>query len=75
MLTNCFTYKVPLGIYLKGEQKYEEMIEVLSHLHQYIPTVTTEDEVTVQVDEEPMKVKTVMDTFFSIPIGNYMHDS
>ena len=52
------------------------MIEVLSHLHQYIPTVTTEDEVTVQVDEEPMKVKTVMDImFFPIPIGNYMHDS
>jgi len=53
--------QVPLGIYLKGEQKLEEMIEVLTHLHQYIPTVT--EEVSAQVNEEPVKVTT--NSFYS----------
>lgn len=35
--------QVPLGIFLKGEQKYEEMVQVLDHLHQYVPTVSSEE--------------------------------
>lgn len=36
----CFV-QVPLGVILKNEQKHDEMIEILDHLHQYVPTVTT----------------------------------
>ena len=32
-----FTFKVPLGILLKNVNKSSEMIEILIHLHQYIP--------------------------------------
>ena len=38
--------QVPLGIILKNETKHEEMVEVMDHLHQYVPTSTT----TVVVD-------------------------
>ena len=31
--------QVPLGVVLKSEQKYEDMVDILSHLHQYVPTV------------------------------------
>ena len=48
--------QVPLGTHLKGEQKYEEMIDVLSHLHQYVPTITSVNEVTIEGEDEPVKV-------------------
>lgn len=51
---------------------------MLSHLHQYIPTVTTEDEVAVQGEEKPVKVTTdtIMftygnGTFHPIAIGKH----
>ena len=31
------TVQVPLGILLKNENKGSEMIEILTHLHQYVP--------------------------------------
>ena len=29
--------QVPLGVLLKNENKGDEMVEIISHLHQYIP--------------------------------------
>ena len=34
--------QVPLGILLKTETKYEDMVSIMDHLHQYVPTVTSE---------------------------------
>jgi hypothetical protein len=47
--------QAPLGIYLKGEQKYEEIIEVLTHLTKYVPTVSREETVP-EPGEELVKV-------------------
>ena len=62
----CISTQVPLGIILKGEQKYEEMIEVLTHLSKYVPTVTTTETVPV-AGEEPVKV--TQDSFHTIALG------
>ena len=35
--------QVPLGIILKNETKHDEMVEIMDHLHQYVPTVTTRE--------------------------------
>lgn len=34
--------QVPLGILLKSETNYEDMVGIMDHLHQYVPTVTKE---------------------------------
>ena len=57
---------MPLGIVLKGEQKYEEMIEVLTHLNKYVPTVSSMESFSVQ-GEEPVEV--TKDLFHNIAIG------
>ncbi len=59
--------KVPLGIYLKGKQKYEEMVEVLGHLHQYVPTVTTREMVKDPSSQRTDEV--VIDAFDTIGLG------
>ena len=33
--------QVPLGLMMKNENKYSEMIDILSHLHQYVPVTVT----------------------------------
>ena len=58
---------VPLGIFLKGEQKYEEMIEVLSHLNQYVPTVSTESAISVTGLQEPVQI--INDSFHTLALG------
>ena len=30
---------------MKGEQKYDEMVQVLDHLHDYVPTVSSTERV------------------------------
>lgn len=59
---------MPLGIELKSEQKYEEMVDILSSLHKYVPTVTTTEKVTLP--EENTEVEN--DEFFQIPLGMCM---
>ena len=49
-----FDVQVPLGIIPKSEQKYEEMLDVLDHLHQYVPTVSTRK--TIIDDDETIEV-------------------
>ena len=52
----CSSYhQVPLGIILKGEQKYEEMVQVMDILHQYVPTITTTETVTLPDSEETIQ--------------------
>ena len=63
---NLHNIKVPLGIELKSEQKYEELIHVLRHLQQYVPTKTNTTEVVH--DSEPIQI--VTDKFHSLGLGN-----
>lgn len=45
VLTGKYSYtllQVPLGILLKSETNYEDMVGIMDHLHRYVPTVTTE---------------------------------
>lgn len=38
-LPECHTLlQVPLGVLLKNENKGDEMVEIMSHLHQYVPS-------------------------------------
>ena len=32
--------QVPLGVLNKSEMKYDDMIEIMEHVHQYVPTNT-----------------------------------
>lgn len=34
-----FIKKVPLGVQCKNETKGDDMVDIMSHLHQYVPTV------------------------------------
>lgn len=54
---------------MKGEQKYEEMVQVMDHLHQYVPTISSEECVVVPDGKE----KTVVnDTFHKIGLGEFL---
>ena len=38
---NCYLlFQVPLGIIMKNENKIDEMVDILTDLHQYIPMTT-----------------------------------
>ena len=56
---------MPLGIELKSEQKYEDMVDILASLHKYVPTVTTIQKATLP--EESTEV--ICDEFFPITLG------
>ena len=30
--------QVPLGVVLKSENKYEDMVHIMDHMHKYVPT-------------------------------------
>ena len=62
--TSGSTRHFPQG---RTEQKYEEMIDVLSHLNQYVPTVSTESTVNVTGIEEPVRMTN--DYFHTIALG------
>jgi len=38
-----FQYQVPLGVILKDENKSEDMVEILSELHKYVPSHTVRE--------------------------------
>ena len=52
---------------MKGEQKYEEMVQVLDHLHQYVPTESTSEQIKVPNSDRTIDV--VNDVFDPIPLG------
>lgn len=37
-MLDLFT-QVPLGVILKNENKSDEMVEIMAHLHQYVPSL------------------------------------
>ena len=48
--------QVPLGILPKNENKGEEMVEIVQHLHQYVPAVEYEEELVIPSCGESVKV-------------------
>ena len=48
----CFATQVPLGIILKNENKGDEMVDIMSNLHQYVPAAEYTTSVTVPGTEE-----------------------
>lgn len=62
--------QVPLGILKKCETSHEDMISILDHLNQYVPTVTSVTTITNPHTSEPVKV--VEDKHHQILFGGYM---
>lgn len=58
--------QVPLGILLKSESSYEEMVDIMESLHEYVPTYTTTSRVTVPGGEE---VTVTNDHFYETIFG------
>lgn len=46
--------QVPLGVLPKNEVKYEDMIDILQHLHCYVPSKQIQREVTVPGTDEKL---------------------
>lgn len=44
--------QVPLGVILKNEAKGDDMVDIMSHVHQYVPTVAHTEEVTLTTGEK-----------------------
>ena len=42
--------QVPLGIITKGEQKYDDMLQILDELYKYVPAKSTSETVSVPVN-------------------------
>ena len=59
--------QVPLGILLKDENKLDEMVSILEHLHQYIPTVCREKKVDVPDSKQQETLQ--VDNFHHILLG------
>ena len=59
--------QVPLGVITKSEQKLEDMVEIVTKLQQYVPTITKTEEVLVAATEEPVTV--TWDNFHHILFG------
>ena len=49
--------QVPLGVLIKNENKYEDMISIMEHNHQYVPTTTTNMEIEFPVLNEKLKME------------------
>lgn len=48
---------MPLGVLVKNENKYEDMISIMEHNHQYVPTTTTNLEIELPAVDEKLKVE------------------
>ena len=48
--------QVPLGILPKNENKGDEMIEIVRHLHQYVPVIEHEEDQVIPSIGETVKV-------------------
>ncbi len=72
LATYCFfgLIQVPLGILKKCETKHEDMISILDHLSQYVPTVSSASTMTNPHTSEPVEV--VEDKHHQILFGGDM---
>ena len=67
-IVHCFTYHIsyiyscqaPLGVTLKSETSYEDMVCVMDELHQYVPTISTT--LTVDVNDTE-QAEVIIDDF------------
>ena len=48
--------QVPLGVILKNENKGDDMVEIMSYLHQYVPVVKGTKSVHVPITGEEVQV-------------------
>ena len=55
-----------MGILLKNENKGDEMVEIMTHLHQYVPTVTFTQEKLISTGEKVVEENAI---FHSILVG------
>ena len=61
---------VPLGVFLKDENKLDEMVDISDDLHKYVTTVRTTQEVEVTSTGETTQTKTIhTDHFNHILLG------
>lgn len=61
---------VPLGIILKSETKHDEMVDILEHLQQYVPSVTTTEKVSAPGQPEPAEIS--VDKFHHLTLGKLL---
>ena len=54
--TIFFCIQVPLGVLNKSEMKYDDMIEIMEHVHQYVPTNTETVEIDLPTIDDKLKV-------------------
>ena len=55
---------------LKNEQKHDEMVEILDHLQQYVPSVTTTEKVHAPGLSEPAEI--FVDKFHHLALGRLL---
>ena len=58
---------MPLGILQKSESNYEDMVDIMNNLHQYIPTKTSITKHTVPDSDEEVEI--VEDTLHTVLFG------
>ena len=51
------TLQVPLGIQPKNENKGEEMVQILSHMHQYVPVIEQSEDYYIPSIDETVQVR------------------
>ncbi len=44
--------QVPLGVILKNENRYEDMISIMEHMHQYVPSITSTERIDIPNRDE-----------------------
>ena len=52
-----FLFQVPLGILMKNENKMDDMVDILTHMHQYVPSHAATKTVQVPGTEYPENVQ------------------
>ena len=56
MLKEFLYMQVPLGVIPKDETNYEDMMDILEHIHQYVPAKEVHREVVDPLTEEVMTI-------------------
>lgn len=59
-LCSCMHVQVPLGILLKNETKHEDMIDIMSSLQRYVPTVHSTAEQEIPLTGEKVQVSYIL---------------
>ena len=62
-----YNLQVPLGVLKKNEMSYEDMIDIMEHVHHYVPTQTS----TIEIDHPHIddKIELTKTTLHTIVFG------